>query len=178
MTADDPILCSKKLAELKSLLIDKPTEKSPINEAHDLYSDFANFQEDDISSSVSQDIDKQTFILSVATPSIQGQDSFSELQNNSSDLYPATDETTISTDTHEREKENKHFPSPAHNKTPQLPGFMPDVLTSKQQSSTHQQQQHRKLQQKLSINKTAQVRVNILIDILFKIIFKIIYFHL
>ena len=147
---------------MKSLLIDKPEEKSPLNEAPDLYSDFANFQEDDLSSSVSQDIDKQTFILSVATPSIQGQNSFSELQNNSSDLYPATDETTISTDTHEREKEKKHFPSPAHNKTPKLPGFLPDVLAGQQQNSKHQQQQqHKKLQQKLSINKTAQVRGNI-----------------
>ncbi|XP_023292456.2 DEAD-box ATP-dependent RNA helicase 24 [Lucilia cuprina] len=154
ITSDEPLLSSNKLAQLKSLLIDKPDEKSPINEVQDLYSDFANFQEDDISTSVSEDIDKQTFILSVATPSVQ-QDSFSELQNNSSDLYPATDETNISTRTPRGEKEHKHFPSPAHN---QMSEFMPDILSGQMQKNKPQQQ-HQKLQQKLSINKTAQIEI-------------------
>ncbi|KAM7358661.1 gemin 3 [Cochliomyia hominivorax] len=162
-TIEEPLLSSNKLAQLKSLLIDKPEEKSPIKEIKDPYSDFANFQEDDISTSVSENIDKQTFILSVATPSVQ-QDSFSELQNNSSDLYPATDETNISTETPRGEKEQKHFPSPAHNQMPGfsgLSGFMPDILRGQQQhnAKAQQQQQHQKLQQKLSINKTAQIEI-------------------
>lgn len=146
-------MSSNKLAQLKSLLIDKPVEKSPINEVQDYYSDFANFKEDDNSTSVSEDIDKQTFILSVATPSIQ-QDSFSELQNNSSDLYPATDETHISSETPRGEKEQKHFPSPAHN---QIPEFSAVAAKGQMQTNKNPQQQHQKLQQKLSINKTAQV---------------------
>ncbi|XP_065361134.1 probable ATP-dependent RNA helicase DDX20 [Calliphora vicina] len=150
VTVDEPLMSSNKLAQLKSLLIDKPDEKSPTNNVHDLYSDFANFQEDDISTSVSEDIDKQTFILSVATPSVQ-QDSFSELQNNSSDLYPATDETNISMG----DKEPKHFPSPAHN---QVTEFMPDLLAGQMQKNKPPQQ-HQKLQQKLSINKTAQIEI-------------------
>lgn len=144
------------MAQIKSLLIDKPDEKSPINEIQDPYSDFANFEEDDISTSLFEDIDKQTFILSVATPSIH-QDSFSELQNNSSDLYPATDETNITTDTPRVEKEQKHFPSPAHNQKPVLTQFMPDILSGQHQKKKTQPQ-HQKLHQKLSINKTAQVR--------------------
>lgn len=136
---------------MKSLLIDKPQEKSPIHEVQDLYSDFANFQEDEDSTSASEEIDKQTFILSVATPSIQ-QDSFSELQNNSSESYPATDETTISTETHDNAKEQKHFPSPIPNQMPILTDFMPDIIAGQHQQSKQQQQQN-----KLSINITAQV---------------------
>lgn len=149
------MLNSTKLAQLKSLLIDKPVVKSPIKENIDLYSDFDNFKEDDSSISVSDDVDKQTFIMSVTTPSIQ-QDSLEELRNNSSDLYPATDQTTVTTDSHELAiKEPKHFPSPAHN---HMPGFIPDIIPGPDAQTSKQQRQ------KLSINVTAHVS-QLLIDL-------------
>uniref|UniRef100_A0A1I8MVG3 RNA helicase n=1 Tax=Musca domestica TaxID=7370 RepID=A0A1I8MVG3_MUSDO len=149
-TVDGPVLNSTKLAQLKSLLIDKPVVKSPIKENIDLYSDFDNFKEDESSISVSDDVDKQTFIMSVTTPSIQ-QDSLEELRNNSSDLYPATDQTTVTTDSHELAiKEPKHFPSPAHN---HMPGFIPDIIPGPDAQTSKQQRQ------KLSINVTAHIEI-------------------
>ncbi|XP_061402240.1 uncharacterized protein LOC133338070 [Musca vetustissima] len=148
---DGPVLNSSKLAQLKSLLIDKPVVKSPIKENIDLYSDFANFNEDDSSLSVSDDVDKQTFIMSVTTPSIQ-QDSLEELRINSSDLYPATDQTTVTSESHEMAiKEPKHFPSPAHN---QMSGFIPDIIPGPTAQTNKQQQR-----QKLSINVTAHIEI-------------------
>ncbi|XP_073836374.1 gemin 3 [Musca autumnalis] len=151
-TVDGPVLNSSKLAQLKSLLIDKPAAKTPINEDIDLYSDFANFKEDDSSISLSDEVDKQTFIMSVTTPSIQ-QDSLEELRNNSSDLYPATDQTTVTTDSHEMApKEPRHFPSPAHN---HMPAFIADVKSGPKTQMNKQQQQR----QKLSINVTAHIEI-------------------
>lgn len=141
------------MAQLKSLLIDKPTPKTPVKDNVDLYSDFANFQEEDSSISVSDDVDKQTFIMSVTTPSIH-RDSLEELRNNSSDLYPATDETTVTTESHDMGKEPKHFPSPAHNHhATTISAFIPDVIPEPNAQPTNKQQQR----QKLSINVTAHV---------------------
>ncbi|XP_075160720.1 gemin 3 [Haematobia irritans] len=154
VTVDGPIINSSKLAQLKSLLIDKPTPKTPVNDNVDLYTDFANFKEEESSISLSEDVNKQTFIMSVTTPSIQ-HDSLEELHNNSSDLYPATNETTVTTESHELEKEPKHFPSPAHNNTQAITSFVPDVVqgTNTQTSTQHQQRQ------KLSINVTAHIEI-------------------
>uniref|UniRef100_A0A1I8PSK5 RNA helicase n=1 Tax=Stomoxys calcitrans TaxID=35570 RepID=A0A1I8PSK5_STOCA len=151
VVVDGPVLNSTKLAQLKSLLIDKPTPKTPVKENVDLYSDFANFKEEDSSISLSDDVNKQTFIMSVTTPSIQ-QDSLEELRNNSSDLYPATDETTVTTESHDRGKGPKHFPSPAHNHVPT--GFIPDVVPDPNMQSNKMQQR-----QKLSINVTAHIEI-------------------
>uniref|UniRef100_A0A1B0ADG6 Uncharacterized protein n=1 Tax=Glossina pallidipes TaxID=7398 RepID=A0A1B0ADG6_GLOPL len=105
-TMDGPVLSSQKLAKLKTLLIDKPTpsELTPHIPPVDFYTDFVNFQEGDSSS---EEIDKNTFILSVATPS-NAHESLEELQ------YTSV-ETIESTTTSSAKPEVKHFPSPVHN---------------------------------------------------------------
>uniref|UniRef100_A0A1A9W8E9 RNA helicase n=1 Tax=Glossina brevipalpis TaxID=37001 RepID=A0A1A9W8E9_9MUSC len=60
-----PFLSSQKLAKLKTLLIDKPFP-SELTSPVDFYTDFLNFKEGD---STSEEIDKNTFNFSVATPS-------------------------------------------------------------------------------------------------------------
>lgn len=148
---DGPVLTSTKLAELKSMLIDKPTQMSSEKENIDLYSDFANFNEVENSMSPSKEIDKETFILSVATPPIR-QDSLEELNNNSSDLYPATDETTVNTESIEVNKEPKHFPSPAHYQNHNIPLFAGNLVPDQSKLQKGQQQK-----QILSINVAAHV---------------------
>lgn len=145
------------------MLIDKPSQKSPAKDNIDLYSDFDNFNEEDNSISPSKDSDKQTFILSVATPPIR-QDSLEELNNNSSDLYPATDET-VTTESIEVNEEPKHFPSPAHNQIPNIPGFANLVPDQCQQITIQQQKKV------LSINVTAHVCTFLLIQLYMHYIF-------
>lgn len=140
---DGPVLSSQKLAKLKTLLIDKPTpsELTPHIPPVDFYTDFVNFQEGDSSS---EEIDKNTFILSVATPS-NAQESLEELQ------YTSV-ETIESSTTSSAKPEVKHFPSPVHNQpSKNLSTNTPTLVMPTGNQPL-----------KLSIKKTGQVKASFL----------------
>lgn len=105
-SVEDVMRSPQKLMDIKNLLINK--KEAPRIVKKDLYSDYENFNEE--SPSVSQatcadvDIDKATFILSVATPSA--------LNGSSQDLN--TSQQCDVTDDPEPQAEVKHFTSPAN----------------------------------------------------------------
>lgn len=110
----------QKLVDIKNLL------KEPTRIKKDIYSDYENFNED--SASVSQatcadvDIDKATFILSVATPSAAGFDTSSQDLNTSQ-------QCDVTTEQADPDPEVRHFPSPANvNPPPGAADQMPQVL--------------------------------------------------
>ncbi|XP_055846858.1 DEAD-box ATP-dependent RNA helicase CshA-like [Episyrphus balteatus] len=114
-SVEDVMRSPQKLMDIKNLLINS---KEPVrNIKKDIYSDYENFNEE--SPSVSQatcadvDIDKATFILSVATPSA--------LDASSQDLN--TSQQCDVTD--DPDAQVKHFPSPANINPPEE---IPQVL--------------------------------------------------
>ncbi|XP_055910590.1 DEAD-box ATP-dependent RNA helicase CshA-like [Eupeodes corollae] len=113
-SVEDVMRSPQKLMDIKNLLINS---KEPARIKKDIYSDYENFNEE--SPSVSQatcadvDIDKATFILSVATPSA--------LDASSQDLN-----TSQQCDvTEDPDPEVKHFPSPANINPPQAIPIVP-----------------------------------------------------
>ncbi|XP_067645138.1 uncharacterized protein [Eurosta solidaginis] len=148
---------SNKIAAYKSMLIDQLERKSPVENKHDIYSDYANFNADENSSSLSQDtcsheIDKATFILSVATPS-KMQDSIEEYTNTTttSDIQ----NLRYKTDSQDDVSEIKHFTSPAHHNQPN--SMIPDVVPPSQRLLNvpyNAQQYHN-----LTVNVGAQIEI-------------------
>lgn len=147
---------SKKIAAYKSMLIDQPDQKQVAENKPDIYSDYANFNIDENSSSLSQEtfsneIDKATFILSVATPS-KMRESIEEFVNTTSTESDLKYGASMS---ESREvSEVKHFTSPAHN---QPNSSIPDVIPSSQRLShlAYNQQQL----QNLTVNVGARIEI-------------------
>ncbi|XP_054733962.1 probable ATP-dependent RNA helicase DDX20 [Anastrepha obliqua] len=146
---------SHKIATYKSMLIDQPVPTKLVENKHDIYSDYANFNTEENSSSLSQEtgsnkIDEGTFILSVATPS-KVQDSIEEFVNTTttSDLKNSrsiSDSLEVS--------KVKHFTSPAHNQTNNA---IPDVIPACQRlmgMPYNSQQYHN-----LSVNIGAHIEI-------------------
>uniref|UniRef100_A0A0A1WW07 RNA helicase n=1 Tax=Zeugodacus cucurbitae TaxID=28588 RepID=A0A0A1WW07_ZEUCU len=147
---------SKKIAAYKSMLIDQPAQKQAAVAKPDIYSDYANFNSEENSSSLSQetlskDIDKATFILSVATPT-KLQDSIEEFVNTTSAESELKNGASMS---ESREvSEVKHFTSPAHN---QSNNNIPDVIPGSQRlvGLAYNQQQL----QNLTVNVGARIEI-------------------
>ncbi|XP_050336995.1 uncharacterized protein LOC126763490 [Bactrocera neohumeralis] len=146
---------SKKIAAYKSMLIDQPEQKQVVESKPDIYSDYANFNTDENSSSLSQetlsnDIDKATFILSVATPP-KMHDSIEEYVNTTS---TSELKNGVSTSESREMSEVKHFTSPAHN---QPNNNIPDVIPANQRllGLAYNQQQL----QNLTVNVGARIEI-------------------
>ncbi|XP_004519009.1 ATP-dependent RNA helicase DBP4 [Ceratitis capitata] len=154
---------TSKIAAYKSMLIDQPVERKFVENKHDLYSDYANFNTEDNSSSLSQEtasneVDKATFILSVATPS-KMQDSIEEYVNTTTTASDIKNAESITESVEVCEV--KHFTSPAHNQ----PGnAIPDVIPNNQRHlglpyNQQQQQQQQQQQHNLTVNVGARIEI-------------------
>ena len=136
------------------MLIDQPEQKPVVESTPDIYSDYANFNTDENSSSLSQetlsnDIDKATFILSVATPP-KMHDSIEEYVNTTSTESDL--KNSVCTSESREVSEVKHFTSPAHN---QPNNNIPDLIPANQRllGLAYNQQQL----QNLTVNVGARV---------------------
>ncbi|XP_036335738.1 probable ATP-dependent RNA helicase DDX20 [Rhagoletis pomonella] len=144
---------SNKITAYKSMLIDQPVQNNLAENKHDIYSDYANFNAEEYSSSLSQEtgsneIDKATFILSVATPSGM-QDSIEEFVNTTATASDLKNSQSISESL--EVSEVKHFTSPAHN---QPNNTIPDVVPPCQRMSYNLKQIHN-----LTVNVGAQIEI-------------------
>lgn len=147
---------STKIAAYKTMLIDQPEQKPVVESTPDIYSDYANFNTDENSSSLSQetlsnDIDKATFILSVATPP-KMHDSIEEYVNTTSTESDL--KNSVCTSESREVSEVKHFTSPAHN---QPNNNIPDLIPANQRllGLAYNQQQL----QNLTVNVGARIEI-------------------